>query len=361
MANKLKDIFSNDTPEYKSTLKFKDSDAYRSFRAALNAVEQEGCSMPIEGVDSIATYMQLHGIQFPLDKQTNISDLTVLPVKDHINYSVIWDGREKVFNFDLYRITTGLVLETEKQAVVYMKLIFSEDTQKVKITYQLQYHYAKSISEIEFEMNACITFLTKFYAPTKDMGNEEDKIRMDEIFHYLRCASGFISRLCAVEKVLGLSFSTEMLNTMTGEDQQDVEELYLLLCQKVPLRLNAKINSTDATNIEVADLQAEPMIGKQIALAFIREVHYELLGQEFLIFTANALMNAVIKDIHRYDEKTTIFYGDTDSQPMYISFSGFLTEELAREETNRNICGEDAYINARTSAQYIKEYYTSTK
>lgn len=91
-------------------------------------------------------------------------------------------------------------------------------------------------------MNACITFLTKFYAPTKDMGNEEDKIRMDEIFHYLRCASGFISRLCAVEKVLGLSFSTEMLNTMTGEDQQDVEELYLLLCQKVPLKIMVELD-----------------------------------------------------------------------------------------------------------------------
>ena len=359
MANKLKDIFSNDTPEYKSTLKFKDSDAYRSFRLALNAVEQEGRSMPIEGVDSIATYMHLHGIQFPLDKQTNISELTVLPAKDHVKYSVIWDGKEKVYNFERYRITAGLVLETEKRAVVYMKLVFSEDAQKVKITYQLQYHYAKSLSEIEFEMNACIAFLTKFYAPTKEMGNEEDNIRMDEIFHYLRCASGFISRLCAVEKVLGLSFPTELLNTITGEDQQDVEELYLLLCRKIPLRLNAKINSTDATNVEVSDLQTEPMVGKQIALAFTREIHYELLGQEFLLFTANALINAVIKDIQRFDEKTTIFYGDTDSQPMYISFSAFLTEELAKEETSRNIGAEDAYIHARTSAQYIKEYYAS--
>ena len=199
------------------------------------------------------------------------------------------------------------------------------------------------------------------FLPFNTSGNEEDSLRIDEIFHYLRCASGFISRLCEVENVLGLSFSTKMLNSMTGEDQQDVEELYLLLCKKVPLRLNAKINSTDATNVEVLDLQSTPMIGKQIALAFIREVNYKILGQEFSLFTANALINAIIKDIQRYDEKTTIFYGDTDSQPMYISFSGFLTEELARDETNRNIGAESAYIQARTSDQYIKEYYASVE
>lgn len=361
MANKLKGIFSNDTPEYKSTLEFKDSDAYRSFKVALNAVEQEGRSMPIEGVESIATYMQLHGVQFPVHKQTNISDFTILPYKERTNYSVIWDGKEKTYTFSRYHITDGIVLETDKDVVVYMKLVFTENAQKVKITYELQYHYANSLSEIEFEMNACINFLAKFYAPTKELGNEEDNIRMDEIFHYLRYASTFFSRLCAVEKTLGLSFSTEMLNTMTGEDQQDIEELYLLLCQKIPLRLNAKINSTDATKFELSDIKTEAVIGEHISLAFIREVHYTLFGQEFSLFTANALINAVIKDIQHHNEMTTIFYGDTDSQPMYISFSGFLTEELARKETNRNIGGEMAYVHARTSSQYIREYYISAK
>ena len=59
MANKLKDIFSNDTPEYKSTINFKDSDAYQSFHTALMTVEREGRSMPIDGIDSISTFMKL--------------------------------------------------------------------------------------------------------------------------------------------------------------------------------------------------------------------------------------------------------------------------------------------------------------
>lgn len=358
MANKLKDIFSNDTPEYKSTMKFKDSDAYRSFHTALNAVEQEGRSMPIEGVDAITTYMQLHGIQFPIDQKDNISKLIVAPAKERIDFSVIWNGCEKVYHFDRYKIAAGLVLETEKKSVVYMKLVFAEDSQKVTITYQLHYQYANSIAEIEFEMNACIAFLSKFYAPTREIGNEEDADKMDEIFHYLRCASSFMSRLSEVEKVLGLSFPTDLLNSLNAEDQQDVEELYLLLCKKVPLRLNAKINSTDATNIEVSDLQTEPIIGKQICLAFTQEEPHTLLGKEFTIFTANALMNAIIKNIQQSEEKTTIFYGDTDSHPMYISYSGFLTKSEAQKETSRNIGTESAYVNACTSSQYIKEYYT---
>lgn len=358
MANKLKDIFSNDTPEYKATLKFKDTDAYRSFRKALIAVEQEGRSMPIEGVDSISTYMQLHGIQFPIDQDNSIADLMVYPAKEPVDIAVTWNGQEKVYNFERYRITEGTVLETVKNAVVYMKLIFSAVSQKVQVTYELQYQYAKSISEIEFEMNACIAFLTKFYAPDDHIEKTEEETKRNEIFHYLRCACAFVSRLCEVEKQLGLSFSTDAVDSMSAEDQQDIEELYLLLCKKVPLRLNAKINSTDATNIEITDLQTEIMIGNEISLAFTGEHHYELLGQKFSIFSANALINAIIKDIQRNNEKTTVFYGDTDSRPMYISFSGFLTEEQAKNETGRNIGAEDQYIHARTSAQYIREYYT---
>ena len=46
MANKLKNIFSNNPPEYKSTVKFRSNDAYRNFRAALDVVERDGAIVP---------------------------------------------------------------------------------------------------------------------------------------------------------------------------------------------------------------------------------------------------------------------------------------------------------------------------
>ena len=44
-------------------------------------------------------------------------------------------------------------------------------------------------------------------------------------------------------------------------------------------------------------------------------------------------------------------------KPMHIAFSAFLTEDEAKNETSRNLGAEDKYINARTSAHYIKETY----
>ena len=357
MANKLKKIFSNDTPEYKSTLKFKDSVAYRSFHAALETVEKEGGSVPIEGVASIITYMNLHGVQFPIDKSEHVSELVIAPAKKHVSLPVEWEEQKKIYNFESFRIVDGIVLETEKNAVVYMKLLISENLQKVKITYEFQYQYAKTLSELKFEIDASIAFFKKFYEPTLKMGSTEELQKIEEVFHYLKCSSAFVLRLSMVENVLGVSIQPEMLESISEEEQKDIEELYLLLCEKQPLKLNARIDSTNGANIEISDLQEELMIGKEIALVFVREVLYELFGQKFSIFTANVFINAIIREIQQHGNKMTVFYGDTDSRPMYLAYSGFLTEREAEIEISRNIANEPAYINAQVSAQYIKEFY----
>lgn len=82
-----------------------------------------------------------------------------------------------------------------------------------------------------------------------------------------------------------------------------------------------------------------------------------MLGQEFAIYTANALINAIIKDFQHNGPQVSIFYGDTDSQPMFIAYSAFLQEEQARKETERNIDAEKTYAEARTAIQYMKEYF----
>ena len=46
---------------------------------------------------------------------------------------------------------------------------------------------------------------------------------------------------------------------------------------------------------------------------------------------------------------------------MYIAYSAFLQEELAKKETKRNIGGEAAYAEARTVIQYMKEYFDAVE
>lgn len=357
MANKLKGIFSNNSPEYTSTVRFRNNDAYRSFRSALETVAKDGSVVPVDGIESVSMYLEDHGIKIPINHSDTVSEFMIGPVTESVPLSVTWGDQEKLYDFRRYRINEGVVLETVKNTVVYLKLIFSEDLQKVKITYQIQYEYAKTVAEIVFELNACITFLSKFHAPGDEMETPEDKKTVKEILRYLRYTEGFVSRLYALEEKLGLSFSPIQLNTISSEDYQDAEELYLLLCKKIPLRVNAKITSTEANKIEIAKTQKEVAIGSQIALCFTRRIEFELMGQQFAIYTANALMNAIIKDIQQNGENATVFYGELDSQPMYISHTAFLKEGDAQKEIQRNIGGEPAYMEALTGVQYIQKYF----
>lgn len=361
MANKLKNLFSNDPPEYKSTVRFQSNDAYRNFRVAMDTVEREGSVVPVEGIESVSMYMEDHGIKIPINHSDTVSQFMIGPAKEDFTFPVTWGNNEKIYNFKQYRISEGVVLETEKNEIVYLRLLFPEGAQKVKIKYQIQYEHAKTIQEIAFEINACISFLSKFYGPTEEMGTAEDTNTLKEILRYLRYTEGFVTRLIAVEKELGVSFSPKGVSSLSGEDQQNIEELYLLLCEKIPLRANAKINSTEANKIEIAKERKDLLIGTKIALCFTRKVEFDLLGQQFIIYTANALINAIIKDFQQNGDQISVFYGDTDSQPMYIAYSAFLQEELAKKETERNIGGEAVYAEARTVIQYMKEYFDAVE
>lgn len=49
--------------------------------------------------------------------------------------------------------------------------------------------------------------------------------------------------------MLALSISPSLLNDLPREEQQDIDELYLLLCEKKVVRLNAKLTCTNLTSV----------------------------------------------------------------------------------------------------------------
>ena len=80
------------------------------------------------------------------------------------------------------------------------------------------------------------------------------------------------------------------------------------------------------------------------------------------LHTANLLVNALVKDIQECDDGTVkILYGDTDSKPMYISFSAFKTKEEAEQEGDNILQHDEVYINALTSNAYINQFYSERK
>ena len=98
--------------------------------------------------------------------------------------------------------------------------------------------------------------------------------------------------------------------------------------------------------------------GDKIALTFIGSIEFSFLKQSVTLHTANLLINALVKDIQKCDDGTVrVLYGDTDSKPMYISFSAFQTSEEAKQESETIMQHESIYVNALTSNAYITQYY----
>lgn len=138
----------------------------------------------------------------------------------------------------------------------------------------------------------------------------------------------------------------------------DIDELYLLLCEKKVVRLDAKLTSTDSTSVAMNRTETPLSIGSKIALTFLSSIELNFLKQTVTLHTANLLVNALVKDIQESDDGTVkILYGDTDSKPMYISFSAFETSEEAKQESDTILQHDEIYVNALTSNAYINQYY----
>ena len=187
---------------------------------------------------------------------------------------------------------------------------------------------------------------------------ENGKVSLSDVKRYFHCYESFLRRLNAIESKLSISIPPILLNDLPREEQQDIDELYLLLCEKKVVRLNAKLTSTDSMSVDMKYTETPLTIGSKIVLTFLSDIKFNFLKQAITLHTANLLINALVKDIQKSDDGTVqILYGDTDSKPMYISFSAFETVEEAKHEENTILQHDEIYVNALTSNAYINQYY----
>lgn len=88
------------------------------------------------------------------------------------------------------------------------------------------------------------------------------------------------------------------------------------------------------------------------------EYSKDVINRLAYIKPLRGIMKRSVKDIQKSDDGTVqILYGDTDSKPMYISFSAFETVEEAKHEENTILQHDEIYVNALTSNAYINQYY----
>lgn len=356
MGNKIREIFSDDEINMGGYLQFRNEAAQQAFLSALKKVYRDGRAVQIEGVASITTTMQHHGAEFPVQEYNQISQFIIAPSRKPIHIPIMVDS-EKI-NVTLFRWETEKSIEIcfGRNSMIYFHFVFSRGETKHKFSYKLQFENAKTIADVVNNFKIAEALLEKLFGNGKNgcTENESDRLKISDIQTYFRLCAAFFSRLLVVEQEMGLSFSPERLTEMTSEEQHDVNLLYLLLCEKKVVRLNGKLTSTEVPPKTENHGDKTLSIGDKVWLTFLGTLEIKLLDQTVLLYTANLLVNAFVKEIILDDDGGgKILYGDTDSRPMYVAGSAFKTKEEAEQETDRIMNHIESYVEALTCNEYI--------
>lgn len=356
MANKLKNVFSDEMPSLDGRINFPTTEAYRKFMEALKAVWENGETVTLEGNVEIETAFQSGAGVYPTDAPKKVKDLTIGPSKEEVSFEVETEYGRKVLAFERFATNDSVVLETAGEPIVYIKLTLGRTDGKFRFTYCTHPERAESVRELLESYSGMLAFLERLFGQGGEETAgiaEEETDAVANVKAYFVNACMLHKKLEYVEQTFGISFEPAKL-TRDRESQMDLEELYLVLKEGKVIRLNAKLTETDATGIVVKRQDKMMKIGSVLDITFISNVEYALWGHKVELYSANLLSNAIVKEIIEGENgEMRILYGNEDSNPMYISYRAFRTEAEAREEMQRIMEYKDIYAGALTVQEYI--------
>jgi len=359
MANKIKDIFSNDMFGVEGKIDFKDKESYENYLAKLEEVYNEGNAVEIEGVSSITTSISQNGMNFPFDIVSEPVSVVIAPSVEPVILSVKVNNENREMKFNRSETRYNVTLKSDPDAIVYFQLTLLKNEKKQIIKYEIQLEKAKTIDDIIDGFCLAEAFFIWLFEQSENPLDEKDSVMIQNIIKYFHNQQRFFERLNAISKEFNLSSLIDKIKDLTSEEQHAIDELYLLICEHKIVRLNGKFTYDETTSITFNDKTADLNVGNNLDLTYLETCEYSFLGQTVKIYTANLFTNLIIKDIRtESDGSTKVLYGDIDSKPMFVSFSAYKTEEEASEECKTIIEHVKDYKDAEYSNVYIQKYYS---
>ena len=88
----------------------------------------------------------------------------------------------------------------------------------------------------------------------------------------------------------------------------------------------------------------------------INEQNIDLFGNVITFYMVSSIFNAIAEDIKKDENgKKKLLFSDTDSNPMYRVYSGFLNKKEAEKEEKRVINKIEEYKEAKTLEEYLEQ------
>ena len=359
MANKIKSIFTDELFSVEGKMRFKNKKAYNAFIAKLEKAYNEGTTEKIDGVTSISTSIKQNGSKFPFDESFLPSFVIITPTVESFSIPLLVNNQKKEINLFRSKSKEAVTVRTKKDAIVYLQFVFSKQENKQTVKYDVHIENAKSIEEIVESYYLAEALFETLFIPEKQSNDNKNSITVYDIKRYFHIQAKFYERLLAITKEFALAIELSRLKTLTIEEQHVIDELYLLIIDKRTVKLNGKLINDDSPSITLNNESAEIEIGKSLDLVFSGTRDYTFLELTQRVYTANLLTNSIVKDIKKGKDGTTkVLYGETDSKPMFISYSAYKTQADAVNECKTLFEHADSYLNAEYSNTYIQQYYT---
>ena len=354
MPNLLKSIFSNDDIKYEGTLVFKDHDSQKRFYEALETAYKEGRAVNVDGIESISTNVNSNDSSYPIEAHDQICKFMVFPSFDYLPFEVTVDGEKKSITLIRKDLRDRIVLETVPNSVVTLSLSFlKENIHKAHISFTKHYENAKTVKDVSEGLIIAVSVLSFFFGKGNTSSTEKESITLPDVIDHFQLSSVLFERLSAIEEELEIAIPPAALNSITNENIADINELFVLICQKKAMRTSFKLTSMDAANLLKNEESKKPLLGSELFLTFMGKLDYELFGKTISLHTVCAAINAVVKEIIYGEGTVKIIYGDTDTKPMYVSIKAFKTEDEATIEAADAMSHKEDYITAKTCREYL--------
>ena len=356
MVNKLKDIFSNNLVDMGGNVRFKNLEAQQNFFDALDIVWEQGKTVEVDGISSVSTHVKSGKYIYPFLEANKVDRFIVGPSVESVPISLDTEIGKKTLQLKRFHTAKEIVLETDSKAIVYIKMRLNKLTKENTFYYRVQPEQANSIQEIVENYILIIAFMNYLFKDNESNAQEEDNM-IHKSKKYFIGALDFYQRLHEVERELDLHFFPKVQNE-NCDDEAEFEQLYGLLYENKAFRINKKISMDEGINLtKLNDMNLT--IGSKLNMVFNGNISFNIYGQNISLYTANLLTNAVVKEIKKEDGNIKVLCDDTDSEPMYISFTGFKLE-IERDYETEILMGKiDKYINAITIDEYLRQKYAN--
>lgn len=344
MGNTLKDIFSVDDPKFEVNLKFKSKESFESFQEALKRVYDEGESVCFDGVSSVTFVAASKTGKYPINEDNDITNLFISPYLEPVPFTINTDYGEYTFGFTRKKNNKEIIISNSITDIVHLTIRYKLSENIANLSYKTNPQIADNVETIIKSYNATWHLFTKLFI-------EKTHSKVTNIINSFRLMESYWKRVREIERDLNISFCPKNIK---GElnDRQCIEELYILLIRKMPLRENLK----DIT-ITSNHLPDEVKKGGNYVITNITDHEYNVYGCTIPVYTVDCIFNSIVEDIKQSEDKTEYIVKctGTDTEPIYKSSLGFKTKEeaeLVLQDISKNF---ETLSAAKTINEIIKE------